>query len=261
MDEQFDALAAIERHPCPTCDVPAGSACRTGAGKTAVKYHTRRLQLVPRVAEELHVPTPPDRGPGKRWALGLEPDGVDPTEPAPLAAGITAVRIGYARCSTATQELQSQLDALEPVCGEELISPAHDHIRRVGHRDGEPVALRAQAEWARDPAWRSGRPALHARPGLGAGPRDRAVPRGRAERPLRRRRVAPGRLKILTGAGRARGAVRVGDGAGWRAALLALNMPGRRLGRNHPRADQGGCCSSVLVAPIRPHRQDSRRRL
>ncbi|WP_435845199.1 zinc finger domain-containing protein [Streptomyces lavendulae] len=44
--------AAIERHPCPTCDVPADSACRTGAGKTAAKYHTRRLQLVHRVAED-----------------------------------------------------------------------------------------------------------------------------------------------------------------------------------------------------------------
>ncbi|MEU7688418.1 zinc finger domain-containing protein, partial [Streptomyces spectabilis] len=56
-NEEFDAPAAIEHHPCPTCDVPAGSACRTGAGKTAVKHHTRRLQLVPRVAEELHVLT------------------------------------------------------------------------------------------------------------------------------------------------------------------------------------------------------------
>ncbi|MFG2127973.1 recombinase family protein [Streptomyces sp. NPDC048751] len=50
--------------------------------------------------------------------LGAEPDGAEPTEPAPLAARITAVRIDYARCSTATQELQSQLDALEPVCFE-----------------------------------------------------------------------------------------------------------------------------------------------
>ncbi|MDW4903405.1 hypothetical protein RB625_33910, partial [Streptomyces californicus] len=30
--------------------------------------------------------------------------------------------------------------------GEELISPAHHHIRRVGHPDGEPVTLRAQAD-------------------------------------------------------------------------------------------------------------------
>ncbi|MEU0844921.1 recombinase family protein [Streptomyces sp. NPDC005962] len=97
-DEEFDAPTAIERHPCPTCDVPAGSACRTGAGKTAVKYHTRRLQLVPRVAEELHILTPPDRGPGKRWAIG--------PSPAPKRA----------RCSTATQELQPQLDALESIC-------------------------------------------------------------------------------------------------------------------------------------------------
>lgn len=72
-----------------------------------MNYHTRRLQLVPRVAEELHVLTPPDHGPGKRWVPGPEPDGAGAVEPAPLTAGITAVRIGYARCSTATQELQS----------------------------------------------------------------------------------------------------------------------------------------------------------
>ncbi len=30
--------------------------------------------------------------------------------------------------------------------GEELISPAPHHIRRVGHLDGEPVTLRAQAD-------------------------------------------------------------------------------------------------------------------
>ncbi|MFC9932197.1 recombinase family protein [Streptomyces sp. NPDC127190] len=117
-DEGFDAPGAIERQPCPSCDVPAGAACRTGAGKTAAKYHTRRLQLVPRVAEELHILTPPDRHPGRRWTLGPEPGTPAAAEPAPLAAGITAVRIGYARCSTATQEVQSQLDALTPVCFE-----------------------------------------------------------------------------------------------------------------------------------------------
>ncbi|WP_424922612.1 zinc finger domain-containing protein [Streptomyces sp. wa53] len=76
--------SAIERHPCPTCDAPAGSACRTGAGKTAAKYHTRRLQLVPRVAEELHILTPPDRGPGRRWVLGPEPGAHLPTQAPPL---------------------------------------------------------------------------------------------------------------------------------------------------------------------------------
>ncbi|MFE0019849.1 hypothetical protein [Amycolatopsis sp. NPDC059021] len=41
------AAAAVERHPCPQCDVPAGSACRTRARKTAAKYHTARFILVP----------------------------------------------------------------------------------------------------------------------------------------------------------------------------------------------------------------------
>ncbi|MGP4004039.1 zinc finger domain-containing protein [Streptomyces sp. 8N706] len=30
-----EAAAAVERQPCPQCGVPAGSACRTRAGKTA----------------------------------------------------------------------------------------------------------------------------------------------------------------------------------------------------------------------------------
>ncbi|GAA3678020.1 hypothetical protein GCM10022420_069190 [Streptomyces iranensis] len=45
---------------CPS-DRPAAP-----APGSAVKYHARRLQLVPRVAEELLILTPPDRGPGKR---------------------------------------------------------------------------------------------------------------------------------------------------------------------------------------------------
>ncbi|WP_174557460.1 zinc finger domain-containing protein [Nocardia vaccinii] len=55
------AAAAVEQHGCPNCDAPAGSACRTRSGKTAVKCHTPRFVLVPALREELDVPTPANR--------------------------------------------------------------------------------------------------------------------------------------------------------------------------------------------------------
>jgi hypothetical protein len=67
-----DAAAAVERHPCPQCDVPAGSACRTRAGKTAAKYHTARSILVPPLRDELTVPVPADQRPGTKWTQGPE---------------------------------------------------------------------------------------------------------------------------------------------------------------------------------------------
>lgn len=53
------------------------------------------------------MPTPADRGPGQPWRPGTPP-------PVPLPPDMPSadIRVGYARCSHLTQELQSQLDAL-----------------------------------------------------------------------------------------------------------------------------------------------------
>ena len=102
------AAAAVERHPCPKCDASAGSPCRTGGGKTAARYHTARFILVPALREELNIAAPPDRSPGRPWAPGPAVDAGTAEVPAGLP-----IRIGYARCSTARQELASQLAALE----------------------------------------------------------------------------------------------------------------------------------------------------
>jgi DNA invertase Pin-like site-specific DNA recombinase len=102
------AADAVERHPCPQCQTPPGSPCRTRGGKTAAKYHTARFILVPALRENLAVTVPPDRGPGTAW----EPRPVVDAAEAPL--GGAPIRIGYARCSTAQQELQIQIDALTP---------------------------------------------------------------------------------------------------------------------------------------------------
>lgn len=102
------AADAVERHPCPKCDAPAGSPCRTGGGKTAARYHTARFILVPALREELNVAVPPDRAPGKWWSPGPAIDFTAGEVPAGRP-----IRVGYARCSTARQELTSQLAALE----------------------------------------------------------------------------------------------------------------------------------------------------
>ncbi|WP_443053618.1 zinc finger domain-containing protein [Streptomyces sp. NBC_00285] len=61
------AALAVERHDCTKCGAPVGSARRTRGGKTAAKYHTPRLVLVPALREEPEIPVPADRLPGRAW--------------------------------------------------------------------------------------------------------------------------------------------------------------------------------------------------
>ncbi|WP_455356655.1 zinc finger domain-containing protein [Streptomyces sp. SYSU K217416] len=61
MPQLAEPAAAVEQFDCPTCEVPAGSTCRTRGGKVAPKYHTPRFTLVPQLRAELEVKTPADR--------------------------------------------------------------------------------------------------------------------------------------------------------------------------------------------------------
>jgi len=105
-DENRDA-DEVEHHSCPRCLVQAGSPCRSRSGAVAGTYHTGRFTKAGRLSKLLRVLTPADRGPGRPWRPGTPP-------PAPIGpdAPTADIRIGYSRCSTLTQELQSQLDAL-----------------------------------------------------------------------------------------------------------------------------------------------------
>ncbi|MFD7499300.1 recombinase family protein [Streptomyces sp. NPDC059832] len=119
MPQPAEPAAAVEQFDCPTCEAPAGSTCRTRGGKVAPKYHTPRFMLDPQLRAELEVKTPADRGPGRAWGMGPAIDAAVPE------ATTKPTRVGYARCSTAQQELQSQLDALkeagcDPVFSEKI---------------------------------------------------------------------------------------------------------------------------------------------
>ncbi|MEU5548065.1 recombinase family protein, partial [Streptomyces sioyaensis] len=105
MTSLAEPAMAIEQFDCPTRSVPAGSTCRTRGGEVAPKYHTPRFMLVPQ-PRRTRSPHSRGRGPGRAWELG---PGVDAAVP---EATTKPTRVGYARCSTAAQELQSQLDAL-----------------------------------------------------------------------------------------------------------------------------------------------------
>ncbi|WP_455431546.1 zinc finger domain-containing protein [Streptomyces diastatochromogenes] len=55
MPQLAEPAAAVEQFDCPTCEVPAGSTCRTRGGKVAPKYHAPRFVLVPQLRAELEV--------------------------------------------------------------------------------------------------------------------------------------------------------------------------------------------------------------
>ncbi|WKK27860.1 recombinase family protein (plasmid) [Streptomyces olivoreticuli] len=120
-----------------TCQAPAGSPCRTTAGKVALKYHTARFQLVPALRPELHIATPAVRHPGSQWTA------LPAAKPA-AASTPMEVRLGYARVSTRTQEIQSQVDALEAAGVHRLFQ------ERISTRVRERPEMKAALDAARE---------------------------------------------------------------------------------------------------------------
>ncbi|WP_331761880.1 recombinase family protein [Streptomyces sp. NBC_01546] len=135
-----DPHVLVEANGCPlsTCQVPAGSPCRTSANKVAVAYHTARFQLVPSLRSELRIVTPALRHPASAWAALPAP-----TTTAPVLDA--EIRIGYARVSTKQQEIQSQIDALNAAGIHRLFQ---EHVStRVRERPEMRAALASAREY------------------------------------------------------------------------------------------------------------------
>ncbi|MFC9498420.1 recombinase family protein [Streptomyces sp. NPDC056982] len=135
----IDPHLLVEERPCPlsTCSAPAGSPCRTMAGKVASSYHMARFQLVPSLRSELRIATPAVRNPGATWR--------ELPAPTPGAPSLVAeIRLGYARVSTKGQEIQSQIDALTAAGVHRLFHEA------VGTRVRERPEMRAALAAARE---------------------------------------------------------------------------------------------------------------
>ncbi|MEV0649988.1 recombinase family protein [Phytomonospora sp. NPDC050363] len=145
----IEAAAAVERHACPKCSVPPGSACRTHTGLVATKYHTQRFVLVPKLAEDLDVLVPADRGPGRAWEPGPAPaaagEGVDAELLAAVAPpGAAVIRVGYARCSTTGQDLDVQLKLLAAAGCTKVFSEKISSRRRTRPEYEAALALAKQ---------------------------------------------------------------------------------------------------------------------
>ncbi|WP_406300391.1 recombinase family protein [Embleya sp. NBC_00888] len=88
-------------------DASSGSPCRSRSGAVTGPTTPAVSPRCPGSRNFCACPLPADRGPGRPWRPGTPaPAPVDPDTPS------ADIRIGYARCSSLTQELQSQLDAL-----------------------------------------------------------------------------------------------------------------------------------------------------
>ncbi|BAS14215.1 transposon Tn552 DNA-invertase BinR [Arthrobacter sp. Hiyo8] len=95
----------------PHCHVQPGSPCRSSSGAVASTYHTGRFTNVPAWRRNCACRPRPavDRAcPGGRTPRLRHQSPQTPRRGHPGAD----IRVGYARCSHATRELQSQLDAL-----------------------------------------------------------------------------------------------------------------------------------------------------
>ncbi|MFJ2645289.1 hypothetical protein ACIO1C_00900 [Streptomyces sp. NPDC087420] len=78
--------------------------------------------------------------------MGGEPGECDPgrrVRPVEVDAAVVAA---VAKAGDAPDAVKGVFPGFAAGAGEEKVRPAHHHIRRVGHPDGEPVALRAQAD-------------------------------------------------------------------------------------------------------------------
>ncbi|WP_328484846.1 recombinase family protein (plasmid) [Streptomyces sp. NBC_00377] len=96
----------IERQPCPRCEVPAGSPCRTHTGLVASVYHTGRYAGLPKLRSGPAVRMLAARRPGQLWQPGPAPQITEAVAERP------GDRIGYARASRRGQDLTAQMAAL-----------------------------------------------------------------------------------------------------------------------------------------------------
>jgi DNA invertase Pin-like site-specific DNA recombinase len=98
VDRANNESRVVEAVACPSCRVPAGSACRTRSGNTAFWYHTYRLVLIPQLGSVGQLAVPADRGPGAPWQVSAVP---------PLP-----VRIGYIYRPHPSSDASRQEEAL-----------------------------------------------------------------------------------------------------------------------------------------------------